>query len=127
MIHLASLDNCVPKDASGLLNFCDELLTVARSFDVEEGQVHDSPPLGMPVILFQPLDGRFVQGENSLVDFVHPDDCCYLFGASHGQVTLDHPVDGKIYIPSVPTWALFASQAAAIVLYDRFVKRGGFG
>ena len=46
---------------------------------------------------------------------------------NNGQLTLNHPVDAKLYIPHSPTWSMFASQAAAIVLYDRLVKRGSFG
>jgi len=99
---------------------------LTRSFHLERSQFVDSPPGDLPVILLQPTDGRYVQGEESLVDFTHPDDCVYLFGASHGQV---QPVDvaSKVYIPHCPTWSMFPSQAAAIVLYDRFVKRGSFG
>jgi hypothetical protein len=127
MIHLASIDLVPPEADRGVLNLADELMTVARCFRLEPAQVHESPPEGFPIILLQPSDGVHVQGESSLVDFVHPDDCVYMFGATHGILELSDPVDTKIYIPHSPTWDLFASQAAAIVLYDRFVKRGGFG
>ncbi len=104
-----------------------DLAYVARSFDLPAEQVVLTPPDGLPIILLQQQDGRYVQGEESLVDFSHPDECTYLLGQSHGQLTLDYDVAYKLFIPSVPTWSMFTSQATAIVLYDRLVKRGSFG
>lgn len=120
MIHLASLEM---RDEA----LSTELDYVARSFGLTAAQVHEEPPANLPIILIQPQDGFHVQGESSLVDFVHPDDCVYLFGASNGHLELNQDVAAKVYIPHQPTWNLFASQAAAIVLYDRLVKRGSFG
>lgn len=127
MIHIACSDLAVPDGDAGVVNLSDQIHYVARSFGLTPSQVHSVPPDGLPIILLQMLDGRYVQGEDSLVDFVHPDDCVYLLGGSNEQLKLNHPVDAKIYIPNTPTWSMFASQAAAIALYDRFVKRGSFG
>jgi hypothetical protein len=128
MIHVACNDLSAP-DGGGAdsLSLSDEMMYVCRSFGLGKDQIHHSPPDGLPVILLQSSDGRYVQGEDSLVDFVHPDDCVYLLGGSNEQLRLSRPVDAIIYIPNTPTWSMFASQAAAIVLYDRFVKRGSFG
>lgn len=127
MIHVACKDFLAPDGAAGVVSLSDELHYVCRSFGLSPEQCHESPPDGLPVILLQPQDGRHTQGEDSLVDFVHPDDCVYLFGASNEQLTLGIEVAAKIYIPNTPTWSMFASQAAAIALYDRFVKRGSYG
>lgn len=127
MIHVACNDLSAPDGGADSLSLSDEMMYVCRSFGLGKDQIHHSPPDGLPVILLQASDGRYVQGENSLVDFVHPDDCVYLLGATNEQLTLGFSVDAKIYIPNTPTWSMFASQAAAITLYDRFVKRGSFG
>lgn len=126
MIHIACKDKAASEQ--GDLSHADELIYVAESFRLAKNQVHESPPAGLPVIVIQPTDGTYIQGKESLVDFEHPDDCVYLFGASHGHLEPDGIVPEKsVFIPHVETWNLFASQAAAIVLYDRYVKRGGFG
>lgn len=127
MIHIACKDMAAGESAAHVqLN--DQLLYVAKSFSIDQAQLHDSPPPGFDVVLIQPADGEHVEGTDSLVPFVHPEDCVYLFGGSDSHLTLDGIVPvSKIYIPHVATWNMFASQAAAIVLYDRYVKRGGFG
>jgi len=82
-----------------------------------------------PVVVVQPEDARYVRGEISLLDFEHPDHCCYLFGASNAlmreEMISDLNVIARVYIPTAPTWELYSSQAAAIVLWDRVRQRGG--
>ncbi len=106
----------------------DQLLYVTSSFKVPKERIHDVPRSGKAVVLIQPQDGTHVQGDESLVDFVHPDECCYWFGATNKHLELNgvEPV-AKLFIPHELTWTLYASQAVAITLYDRYVKRGGFG
>lgn len=123
MIYLSSID-CLEE---GVLR--DQFLYAARSFHVQSDNVlRGTIPDNVDVILIQPQDGEHVQGDVGLVDYTHPDSCCYLFGGSDSHLELDgvSPV-AKIYIPHAKTWNLFAPQAAAVVLYDRYVKRGGFG
>lgn len=120
MIHIACLDKL---DADGLGNQIDY---AGRSFGLGVEQIHDSPPVGLPVVLVQPTDGEHVQGDTSLVDFTHPDECVYLFGASNGHVPPGEYA-AKVYIPHQKSWTMFAPQAVAVVLYDRYVKRGTFG
>jgi hypothetical protein len=64
----------------------------------------------------------------TLDDFEHPEHCVYLFGSQAGlpmprEVTdaLDHVVE--VESPE-STPALSIAQAGAIVLHDRFLKRG---
>lgn len=120
MIYIATKDK-LDEHLVPLLDY------VCRSFGLGADQLIDSPPAGLPVILVQPQDGTYVQGDTNLVDFTHPDDCVYLFGGTHGNLELDFEPDAKLYIPHQPTWNLYAPQAVAIVLYDRYVKRGDFG
>jgi len=82
-----------------------------------------------PVVLVQSRDGVLITGDTDLTDFQHPEDVCYFFGASNGIIK---PSDlswlnvlARVYIPSVPTWELYAPQAAAIVLWDRKMKARG--
>ena len=62
----------------------------------------------------------------SLVDFEHPEDCMYVFGkAGYSPLAFRREGDYSVYIPT-PNMAggMWASQAAAIILNDRYVKNG---
>lgn len=122
MIYVATLD-MADEDLG------DHVATVCRAFGfAKSGQFLAVPPPNVPVVLLAAQDGRFVQGDVDLRDFEHPETCCYLFGASHGQQQpLAEPPIATVYIPILATWSLFASQAIAIVLYDRLTKGGDFG
>jgi hypothetical protein len=71
------------------------------------------------------------QGVTNMRDYTHPDAACYVFGRSgfspmraYGDV-LEHD---SIVIPAgAGLGLLWAHQAAIMVLYDREVKRGGYG
>lgn len=106
-----------------------EVVYACRSFGLAKtGAFGVTPPPGLPVVIVQPLEGRFFQGETSLVDFTHPDECCYLFGATHGNMQPPaEPPLASVFIPAAPTWEMFVPQAVAVVLYDRLAKGGGLG
>jgi len=80
------------------------------------------------VVLLASLDGRYIQGDESLVDFTHPDDAIYFFGHDtrwvsdevYGGRTPDH----FVYIPTDSTDDLWSWMAAGIVLWDRMMKSG---
>ena len=60
-----------------------------------------------------------------------PEDAIYLFGGSHVNLSDEDDLGGRIpdalvYIPSVQH-EMYAYAAGYITLYDRYVKRGGFG
>ncbi len=86
----------------------------------------DLPPEPSLIVL-APIDGRFVQGENSLKDFVHPEDAIYMFGGSHSVLTLDdlggRTPDHTIYIPTVKH-EMYSFAAGYITIWDRLLKRG---
>lgn len=64
------------------------------------------------------------KGEINLRDFEHPENSLYIFGKS-GTSFLNEKksTDSSIFIPTPNNSALlFATEACAIVLYDRFLK-----
>jgi len=87
-------------------------------------------PVDRPLVVLAPQAGRYVQGTESLADFVHPEDAIYLFGGSHenlSETELGTRVpDHLVFIPLVEH-ECFAAAAGYITLWDRYVKRGGHG
>jgi hypothetical protein len=87
--------------------------------------VADLPDL--PIVLVSPQNADEMPGDTPLMAFVHPVDCVYLFGPSNGVLTeaslCGRIPAAKVYIPP-PTDGtnLFASQAGAIVYWDRLLK-----
>ena len=84
-----------------------------------------------PVIVLAAADGKYVQGDQSLVDFIHPENAIYLFGGSKSNLNDEDDLggvvpDALVYIPTVEH-EMYSHAAAYITLYDRYVKRGGFG
>lgn len=88
-------------------------------------------PKSRPVVVLAHQEGRYIQGTQSLVGFKHPKNAIYLFGGSHVNLTDEDDLGGRkptalVYIPSV-IHEMYGHAAAYIALYDRMVKRGGFG
>ena len=84
-----------------------------------------------PLVLLAHQEGKYVQGTNSLKNFVHPEDAIYLFGATHVNLSDEDDLGGRvpdrlIYIPSVK-YEAYGHSAAYMTLWDRYVKRGSFG
>ena len=101
----------------------DQWLYLALSFGLSKEDVSAELPQSGTRVVIQPADGHNVQGTVSLVDFVHPEDAVYIFGGDDGfmePIEADH----YVYIPTPPTWELYASQAGAIVIWDRTIKNG---
>lgn len=70
-------------------------------------------------------------GTTSLRDYTHPDAACYVFGRSgfsplraYGEM-VEH--DSVVIPAGAGLGLLWAHQAAVMVLFDREVKRGGYG
>lgn len=58
------------------------------------------------------------QGGTPLSDFKHPKTCIYVFGSDYGSLEkADVSIDSEL--------GLYAEQACAIVLHDRYIKHGG--
>jgi tRNA(Leu) C34 or U34 (ribose-2'-O)-methylase TrmL len=94
---------------------------VVRTFGAEIGGGDES----FTRVLVQPQNGRNLQGEHSLIDFVHPENAVYIFGPDDGHLQAA-AYDTSVYIPQADgRTVLWSHQAAAIVLYDRLVKSNG--
>lgn len=87
-------------------------------------------PSKRPLVVLAPIDGRYIKGEKSLVDFKHPFNAIYLFGGTHANLSEDdlggRKPDALIYIPTIKH-EMYSHSAGYITLYDRLVKRGDFG
>jgi len=59
------------------------------------------------------------QGEQDLDDFVHPENCVYVFGRTHTNDLMKTPHQHSVAIKYPGAVCLFGFQAAAIVLADR--------
>ncbi len=81
-----------------------------------------------PLIALTPQEGRYLYGEQSLDGFVHPEDAIYIFGGSFSNLEFPsaRQPDSCVYIPTVKH-ECFSHAAAYMTLWDRYVKRGGFG
>jgi hypothetical protein len=89
-------------------------------------QCADELPRDRPLVLMAHPEGRYFQGIESLINFEHPDNAIYFFGASHLNVSDedfgDRLPDYSVYIPT--KLEMYSHVAAAVTLYDRLVKRG---
>ena len=88
-------------------------------------------PVGRPVVVLAPIDGRYIKGTKSIEDWIHPEDAIYLFGGSQANLNDEDDLGGitphsVLYIPTVEL-EMYSHSAAYITLYDRKVKRGSFG
>jgi hypothetical protein len=84
-------------------------------------------PADRPLVVLAPQAGQFIQGDENLIDFVHPENAIYLIGPSHACLNDDHMggrvPDHCVYIPLVKD-ECFSHAAGYIVLWDRMVKNG---
>lgn len=88
-------------------------------------------PTSRPLIVLTPIAGRYIAGDQSLDTFIHPDDAIYLFGATQAHLSDDDDLGGRspdalVYIPTVKL-EMYSHAAGYLTLWDRYVKRGGFG
>lgn len=71
-------------------------------------------------------NAKYLQGNYSLIDYVHPKDCIYIFGSDASNL---YPEQFKgynwdsIYIPPSKI-EMYSFQAGAIIMYDRITKNG---
>jgi len=76
------------------------------------------------LVVLAAIDGDFVQGQRALVSFEHPEEAIYIFGGSMTRLSqadlLGETIVESLYIEAGD---LFPSQAGAVVLWDRYVKR----
>ncbi len=85
-------------------------------------------PSDRPLVVLAPPDDKYIHGNESLDDFVHPEDAIYLFGGSHGNLNDEDDLGGRVpdslvYIPTVKH-NMYSHAAGYQTLRDRYVKRG---
>ena len=90
--------------------------------------IHNAEEIEEPVTLLMSEHGRNYQGNVSLVDYVHPDEVCYMFGSDNRVLEEKHfgdrQPDDIVYIPTSTIDTMYSFMAGAVTLYDRMVKRG---
>ena len=81
-----------------------------------------------PMVLMIPENGVNFPGETPLPEFVHPDECCYMFGADNIHLSEDHLgarlPEHRVYIPTATKDTMYSFMAGAVTLWDREMKRG---
>ena len=81
------------------------------------------------LVVLAPTNGRYFQGEESLHDFEHPEECVYLFGSDHRPLSEDQMgsrvPDHLVYIPTATADTCYSFVAGAMALYDRELKSHG--
>lgn len=76
------------------------------------------------LVVVQPRDGDFVQGEIPLQALQHPPEALYVFGGTMTRLTTDDLRNVLAQRVFIPVGDLYPDQAAAMVLWDRIQKRG---
>lgn len=84
------------------------------------------PPMSVSqrVVLLTPVGGRYVQGEESLASFQHPDEAVYVLGSDRAQIQagLAARADHLVFIPTDSRHDLYSWVAYAIAMWDRRTK-----
>ena len=94
-------------------------VAVSRHFDAPE------VPNAVGAEVFLVVNDDAV-GAIALPVFVHPQQATYVFGPDFGERDFPIPIEAlRVNVPTHEGRALYASQVAAIVLYDRLIKLGG--
>lgn len=79
------------------------------------------------VVVLAPDNGSYVKGDESLVEFKHPDDVIYYFGDDRSRLGFEQigrSPDHKVFIPTATRDELYSWQAYSIVAWDRVLKSG---
>ena len=85
-------------------------------------------PGALTPVVVTPRNASLVAGTTPLPKFHHPRRALYVFGPDNGSLSRDH-LGGilprkRTFIPCTVEEDLYASTAAAIVLYDRIANHG---
>ncbi len=83
-------------------------------------------PSALSLVLLAPENGLNVQGDESLVDFVHPDDVVYWFGSDSRHIELElfegRSPDHKVFVPVDTADQAYSFMVYGIVAWDRRCK-----
>ena len=81
-----------------------------------------------PIVILSPRYASNFEAKHSLLDFKHPKDAIYYFGADKGNIELEEFGDRDITIVYIPQPTkekhneLWSHQAGAILIYDIILK-----
>lgn len=82
-------------------------------------------PDDRPLVVLAPQAGTYIQGDEDLKTFVHPENAIYMFGPSHVHLNEDdmggRVADHYVYIALVES-ECFAHAAAYMTLWDQQAK-----
>ncbi len=107
-----------------LIGNVDRRLKPFRSV-IEIESAADLPDL--PVVVMQPDTSRYVKPSQTIAEFLHPDECIYLFGSDHIHLTDEHTGGRDIRVVSIPTDThdeMYSWIAGAVTLFDRASRHG---
>lgn len=80
------------------------------------------------LVLMTPENGYYWKGETPLPEFIHPAECCYMFGADNLHMSVDQlgtrVPDHTVFIPTDTKDTMYSFMAGAITLYDRACRYG---
>lgn len=117
-------------------------IQIQEAFGIQE--IYELPGLGFPfpnsigietvadvanfravdLVVVQPAEADLVQGTISLIDFEHPEEAVYVFGGTMTRLNQSDVRNALAEFVYIQAGDLFPSQAGAIILWDRFWKRG---
>jgi hypothetical protein len=82
-----------------------------------------------PLVLLQPQVAKITLPNESLVPFVHPASCVYMFGADRQDFSSvflgNRQPDNIVYIPTEGDMEMYSWVAGAVTMYDRLLKSHG--
>lgn len=85
-------------------------------------------PLGVSLVLLAPDNGAYLQGDESLAGFVHPENVAYWFGSDSNHIQAEvfnnRAPDHIVYIPTDSIDQMYAAASWAVVSWDRRSKGG---
>jgi len=139
-------DVCVSYESGKVMQYWDQLLTnfgipaesvwirnlpsnITNLYSGKYDQLYDVTKIkNKQMVVLAPPNGLYIQGVESLVDFIHPENALYFFGSDH--VYLEEEEYGGlipnnyVYIPQHDRHDMYSFCAASCVFYDRLVKNG---
>lgn len=82
-------------------------------------------PNDSTLVIFNPENGRTIQGEQSLFDYVHPENAIYYYGSDSETMQIED-FEGKeydkVFIPTDTVDNMYSFVAYATTMHDRRLK-----
>ena len=85
--------------------------------------IQNAEEIPVELVVLAPYHGRYIKGTESLADFSHPTECCYLFGSDNVPLSEDQMGSRQpehcIFIPTATKDDMYSFVAGAVTLWDR--------